>query len=455
MLSFVVGSLVSLVVVGVASIEVARDVASQAALREARLRGGAFSRSIVAPLLDTSMVGGRVAPGSSLGSVLRTRLEDGTVTHIKLWDKAGRIIWADEPTLVGQIFPLEPEVLRIFDTGGVVGDVTHLDKPENVLEADEGQLLEVYAGAVPDQGPSLVVETYWAMERIDDAQWALLRELVPLVLGALLLFQLAVFPLALSLARRVDRSRAERAMMMHHALSASELERHRIAAQLHDGVIQDLAGIGFALPTIAASLHGSSDATRQLLAHTHRTLLQDVDQLRTMLIELHPASLADGRLDEAVQTLVLRAEREGLRTTVQVAPTQGQSPAVIRMAYRIVREGVQNVFKHAQAESLEVTAGPDGPDYVVRVVDDGQGIQGNPVGDGHIGLKLLGDTLTDLGGSLTLTAGSTGGTVLEARFPTAMEDPVRLPDRRAPGRRRSLARRLSQAFSKVRPGGWG
>ncbi len=422
MLSFVLGSFLTLVVVGVASVGLAGKMASQAALRDASLRGGSFSRSIVSPLLNDGMSNGWVQPDSALVSVLRNRLEDGSVRHIKLWDPNGRVLWADEKALVGQTFELDPPVKLLFGTQGVFADASNLEKSENALEVSEGQLFEVYAGATSARGQPVVVETYWSMEKIDDAQWALLRGLIPLVLGGLLLFQLAMFPLALSLARRVDRGLAERESMMHHALSASELERRRLAAELHDGVIQDLAGIGFALPSIAAGLHSTADSARQLLGETHRLLLKDVEHLRTMLTELHPGHLGDGRLAEAVESLALRAEREGVRTQVHVDTTTVQSPAVARMAYRIVREGAQNVLKHAHASSMEVTAGPDGPDYVVRVVDDGRGLSGDDPGDGHMGLRLLRDTLTDLGGSLSLTTGTSVGTVLEASFPSSMAE---------------------------------
>jgi len=421
MLSFVLGSFLALVVVGVASIGIARNLASEAALRDAAMRGGAFSRGLVTPHLAEGMIDNRVKPGSSLEQLLKSHLKDGSVKHINLWDRTGKVIWADQKTMVGKSYDLDPEVLALFGTGEALSDVTDLHKPENALEASEGQLLEVYAGATSPTGAPVVVETYWSMEHLDDAQMAVLRGLIPLVLGGLLLFQLAMFPLALSLARRVDRGLAERETMMHHALSASELERRRLAAELHDGVIQDLAGIGFALPSIAAGLHSTADSARQLLGETHRLLLKDVEHLRTMLTELHPGHLGDGRLAEAVESLALRAEREGVRTRVHVDTTT-QSPAVARMAYRIVREGVQNVLKHARASSMEVTAGPDGPDYVVRVVDDGRGLNGDGPGDGHMGLQLLRDTLTDLGGTLSLTSGTSVGTVLEASFPASMAE---------------------------------
>ena len=74
---------------------------------------------------------------------------------------------------------------------------------------------------------------------------------MPLILGTLALFMLAVLPLAMSLAP-VERAQLDRSKMMRHALLASDLERRRIAQDLHDGVIQDLAGLGV-LPTAQRS----------------------------------------------------------------------------------------------------------------------------------------------------------------------------------------------------------
>ncbi|WP_295694763.1 histidine kinase [Lapillicoccus sp.] len=424
LIPFVVWSLLTVVLVGLVSVYVARDVAGKAALRDAVRRGETFAHVVAGPLVNAGVRSGDPVPTAALAFVLASRLRDGSVTHIKVWAQDGTVLWCDEQALVGKRFALEAGVPALFVTEGVIGGVSHMDHDENILDGSASDLLEVYVGATDHDGVPVVVETYWSMERIDDTSWALLRDLVPLTLGSLVLVLLAILPLALSLARRVDRGLAERETMMHHALSASELERHRIAAQLHDGVIQDLSGIGFALPSLASSLPPEAEAARQLLGQTREVVLRDVAALRSMLTDLYPGSLAEGQLGDAVIELAQRAQRSGLQVGVQVAPSTHESLTVTRMAYRIIREGVQNVLKHAGATRMDISAGREGASYVVTIGDDGRGIDAvRPAGTGHLGLALLGQTLRDIGGDLVLEKNTTRGTRLAARFPIDLVDP--------------------------------
>ncbi len=422
MVRFVWGSLLTVVAVGLTSVFVAHDIASDTALRDATLRGTTFARTVAGPLVSDAVRRGDRTATETLNSVLRSRLTDGSVAHIKVWDRSGRVLWSDQSDLIGRTFDFDSGVEVLFDTGEALGSVSDLDSPENVLEATTAeQLLEVYVGTEDADGTPILVETYWSMERIDSAQWALLKALIPLVLGGLVLFQLAMFPLAISLAGRVDRGLAERGRMVQHALSASELERHRIAAQLHDGVIQDLAGIGFALPSLASSIPPTSVAAHELLAQTRQIVLQDVDALRTMLTDLYPGSLGQGMLATAVDELVQRAGQSGLQIHARISTTPDEPLAVTRLIYRIIREAVQNVVKHAEATSATVVAGQDSGSYVVTVADDGQGFH-QPAEKGHFGLALLRQTLEEIDGSLELRAIPGAGTTLEARFPAALSD---------------------------------
>ena len=107
----------------------------------------------------------------------------------------------------------------------------------------EGELLEVYVGAFDRDGVPLVFEAYLTTEAMDENAQTIVSPFATLIVGSLLLFLLIVLPFALSLSRRVESAQAERATLMHNALLASELERRRIAEELHEGVVQDMAGL--------------------------------------------------------------------------------------------------------------------------------------------------------------------------------------------------------------------
>src|SRR3954451_7743944 len=143
---FAAGSLLVLLAVGLASFVIARNLAEDTALKEARVRGAAFARGVGAPLVNHGVRIGDRTQMSRLNEVMRNRLVDGSIVHIKLWDKTGRVLWSDEAGLPGHVFRLEPAVARLFGTDNVIADSSRgSDKGENALERDDGPLTEVYA----------------------------------------------------------------------------------------------------------------------------------------------------------------------------------------------------------------------------------------------------------------------------------------------------------------------
>src|SRR5881397_3903506 len=101
---YAAGSLVVLLAVGLASFVVARDLAKDTALKEARVRGAAFARGVGAPLVNH---------GVRIG---------GSIVHIKLWDSTGRVLWSDEAGLPGRVFHLDPAVAHLFGTNDVIAE---------------------------------------------------------------------------------------------------------------------------------------------------------------------------------------------------------------------------------------------------------------------------------------------------------------------------------------------
>ena len=97
---------------------------------------------------------------------------------------------------------MEEDVTDLFNTEEATAELSDLSKEENQFEQSEGELLEVYAGTFDADGEPLVFEAYLTTEQMRSAAQTILVNLVPLILGTLALFMLAVLPLAMSLARR-------------------------------------------------------------------------------------------------------------------------------------------------------------------------------------------------------------------------------------------------------------
>jgi signal transduction histidine kinase len=421
-LRFAAWSVIALILLSVVTVLISQRLARDEALRDARVRANGIARGI-AGLVGPALRAGDEQAISRVSSTITPRLNAGALSHVKLWAQDGSIIWADQPRLIGRQFELEPDVTALFGTENATAEISTLDKEENVEERFQGELLEVYVGAYDSRNRPMVFEAYLTTDRMEQKERELIAQLLPLSLGGLLLFQLAVLPLAVSLARRVERAQEERAKILRHGLLASDLERRRIAQDLHDGVIQDLAGLGFAMPIVAEQLPSGPEAAdaREAVDHVTSVLSRDVTALRALLTDIYPPDLVGEGLVAAVEELAMRAEDAKLSVTVEVSPDFHAPLDATRLAYRVVREGLRNVLRHARANAAQVHLLRSGGDIVVRVIDDGQGIPENTVAaPGHLGLRLLSDTINDLGGRLDLSPGARGGAILEAVFPAEL-----------------------------------
>jgi signal transduction histidine kinase len=415
-------SVVLLLALILATIMVASHIARDEALRDARARGYAIGNLVAAPLMNAK-VRARV-PGASdeLRTVMRNRLSDGSVLHIMLWGKDGEVLWSDETELIGRHFPLTNEVRGLFGTKDVFARVSDLSRQEGVGQRKQGELVEVYAGTFDADGIPVVFEANFPGDAIRLSEQAIIKGFLPLVIGALVLFQIAVLPMALSLARRVERGLAERSSLMRHALLASDLERRRIAQDLHDGVIQDLAGVSYALPTLEAHFgtDSSGQAARETSQRVSQILRRDVAALRSMITDIYPPNLEGPGLAAAINDLARSAGERGVQVQVVMATNLTAPVDAARLAYRIVREGLRNVAKHTQATAATVEVRLESDLMVVSVSDNGHGAPDEQVADGHLGLRLLEDAVRDLGGQITLRSLPSGGAVLEASFPVRL-----------------------------------
>src|SRR3954447_953775 len=421
---YAAGSVVVLLAVGLASFVVARDLAKDTALKEARVRGAAFARGVGAPLVNHGVRTGDHTQMSRLNDVLRNRLVDGSIVHIKVWDRTGRVIWADEQGLPGRVFPLEPAVAALFGTDDVIAESSNLQRAENELEESDGPLVEVYTGVRDADGVPLVFESYWSTDRVDADRSEILSRLAPLSLGSLLLLAMAMLPLAVSLARRVDRAKAQQGRMLELAVTGADLERRRIVRNLHDGLIQDLAALGYAIPLVSSKLPPTDESqpARRALDELGSAVERDVASLRTLITDVYPTNLQQGGLKDAVDVLVRSAGSTGLVVTTDIDGEVEESLMVTQIAFRVIREGLRNVVEHAAATTASVAVVRDGSDVVVSVTDDGKGARPENAASGHLGLKLLSDMTREVGGGLEVWSHGDHGTTLQARFPVHIPD---------------------------------
>jgi two-component system NarL family sensor kinase len=358
-----------------------------------------------------------------MDGVVRDQLLSRSVVRVKVWSHDGVILYSDEPALIGQRFSLGPDELRLFREGGAVAELSDLSKPENRFERQERKLLEAHTTIRTPNGTQVLFEVYERFGSVSASAERLLGALAPPLLGGLVVLLLFQMPLAWSMARRLQRGHFEREDLLASAIEASTQERRRIAADLHDGVVQDLAGVAFGLAPLAeAADRVGNEREASALRVAIATLRNGVRSLRTLLVEIHPPNLESAGLEVALGDLLSPLEIAGIATRLDVDERATAGSANDALIYRVVREAVRNVQAHAEADSVQVmVARPDREITSLLVEDDGKGFDEGDrerrADDGHLGLTLLEGLVRQAGGTLAVRSVPGHGTKVELEVP--------------------------------------
>ena len=433
-------SVLALVVVGATAAIICVRVVQSQALRQAEGGGEVVATRVVAPLVNQKLRDGDPAAVQALDDRVRIRKSGSTIQRVKVWTADGLILYSDDLPQIGRRYPLAPEDRAVLESGGVDSDVSDLSKSENGPERDFGRSLEVYVGTRDIEGRPILVETYFTADRLRADESALIRRIIPVVLAALLVLGLLLVPLAYSLARRVARYERERQAMIRLAVEACSAERRRVAGELHDGVIQDLAGVGYALTALDAQIAGLGGAApadgtaeppigalRATLRTAQRLVHDDVLALRELTGMQYAADSGAADPAAALKVIAEGVREEGTPVEMIVGDLP-PLPAAHRAALiRVGREALRNAAKHAPGSNVVLELAREGDNAVVTVSDDGPGFDPaaalGPV-DGHIGLALLSDAAEGVGGRLELKSRPGRGTTVRLAVPLPRPSPA-------------------------------
>jgi two-component system sensor histidine kinase UhpB len=220
--------------------------------------------------------------------------------------------------------------------------------------------------------------------------------------------------------RMLDRLERERRQSGRRVLAAQEAERTRIARDLHDEVGQLLTGALLQLNSIAES----APAHRVELDEAREAVRRALDEVRRISSELRPEMLEHLGLVSALTELSTTFARvTGVELERQFDPSLPElAPDTELAVYRIAQESLTNVARHAQARrtTLSLERGPGS--VVLRVVDDGRGIEGMPEENG--GLRGMRERALLVEGALAIKNGRQGGVEVRLEVPATVPDPV-------------------------------
>src|SRR4029077_20410668 len=133
-----------------------------------------------------------------------------------------------------------------------------------------------------------------------------------------------------------------------------------IASDLHDGVVQDLAGVAFALGGSARRPDLPPDSA-ELLDKSAAEVRESIKALRSLLVEIYPANLDEEGLEAALTDLLARANGRDIVATLDAPHVQKPfSSDVSGLLYRVAQESLRNVVKHGHARSVAMKVATNG-----------------------------------------------------------------------------------------------
>jgi signal transduction histidine kinase len=416
-----VGLVAMAAVAGVAAL-LLRDTGEAQAVSDAKKLTELVGHGVVEPAIRQSLVKRDPKAIAALDTLVRRRVL-GDVRRVKIWAPDGTILYSDEARLIGRQFPLGADELDVLYRTPVDVDagISDLHQPENRFEQGAGDLVEVYSRIRLPNGDPLLFEAYVASSAITSSSNAIWRSFLPIVLVGLAVLYLALLPLAWLLARRLGTAHREREAMLERSLQSVDRERRRIAADLHDGVVQDLAGLSFELEAAARRSAVEEDPARFVFAAAADRLRVGMRDLRTLLVDIYPPTVRRAGLRQALTDLAATLEPSSVVTAVEI-PVGLELPGEREeLIYRVAREALRNAYRHSGASRVTLRLERQGDDVVLTVEDDGVGIEPGAIARsrraGHFGLTALGDLSADAGAALSVGPVDVGGTRLSLVVP--------------------------------------
>ena len=225
-----------------------------------------------------------------------------------------------------------------------------------------------------------------------------------------------------------QRKRAEEELrsLPQRIIKAQEVERSRVARELHDGVNQIIASVKMRIRNAQEGLPMVHAATKEILKRCDSLLIKALEENRRIAHNLHPADLNNLGFAAACENLCKEFQA---RTSVEVQcritlPGQKRLPPGIELTlFRIVQEAINNIEKYAHASTTKLRIGLQNDSIRLKIQDDGRGfdprkIKMNKQEKGHgLGLTNMRERALSLGGSCEILSVPQKGTTIVVRIP--------------------------------------
>jgi two-component system NarL family sensor kinase len=418
-IQFALTGLGALALVALAGAVAVDRLGTAASLRDGGRVADLVAHGVIEPAMTGSLVRGDSGAIAALDRVVRDRVLTDSLARIKIWAPDGRIVYSDEPLLIGSAFPLS-ENQRAALASGIASEphISELTAAENRLEDAHERLIEVYVPIKALDGTPLLVETYLRLDSVLTSGRLLGEQILPLGLAGLAVLAVIQWPLAWRLARDLRTGHVARERLLQRAAESSLDERRRIAGELHDGLVQTLAGVALDLsgsatrstePEATAAIERGADGVRAAMR-----------EARSLLVELYPSNLRSAGLANALTDLGAKVSARGITVRTEITDDGSLSDVDQAVVFRIAQEALRNVVKHSAARHAVIHLAIADGRCELRIEDDGVGIAEPAIapapGSGHLGLTVVRDLARDAGGTFEIVPRRPSGTVVGLRL---------------------------------------
>lgn len=399
--------------------------------------------SAVAPLLQDLGQTDDLKPEdvSGINALLQDTPLGRQLVIFKVWSAQGKVVYSADASEVGHVFPVEAGLSKALG-GQVTAEITDLQqKAENIAERQPGlELLEIYS-PVRLRGTDRVIGVMEFYQSVTDLKVEVAKAqqetwFVFAAAGIVMYLLLALFVRRASdtiehqqtelsaqmVELRAMHERVRRAAARTTALNERFLRR--VSADLHDGPVQELALALFRVDDLTAEAPAgepNSCEHEKALPVIGDHLRHAIDEVRVISSGLGVPELEKLTLEETLRRAVRAHER---RTKTRVAVETGSLPEAMPISikitiYRVVQEGLNNAYRHADGISQRVQLHAEGEDLLLQVSDKGPGFSGKVESEEetHLGLIGMRERVESLGGSFRVESGPGAGTCISARLP--------------------------------------
>jgi len=215
----------------------------------------------------------------------------------------------------------------------------------------------------------------------------------------------------------------QRRKLLDRTIEATEQERKKLSAELHDGPVQHLTALDIQLETVMSNLQRSGGAgAERVVGQVQERLRSEIAGLRRMMSELRPPVLDERGLQAALADHVGTVERQsGLECIVESTLGERVDPEVETVLYRVAQEALTNVVKHARSDRAWLSLSTENGSVVLEVRDAGVGFDAaglsEPSSSLHYGMIGMRERVEMAGGTWEVQSKPGSGTRVRAALP--------------------------------------